>query len=75
MQFSAVLIMFIVKTYLNSIFTNDLNRKEIFSKNIQSYRVSSFKLILISSQQLIDHLMAGLEDVASRSSHNLMRTK
>ena len=35
MQFSAVLNMFIVKIYLNSIFTNDLKRKEIFSKNVQ----------------------------------------
>ena len=32
MQFSAVLNMFIVKTYLNSIFTNDLKRKENFRK-------------------------------------------
>ena len=31
MQFSAVLNMFIVKTQL---FTNDLKRKEIFSKNV-----------------------------------------
>ena len=43
MQFSAVLNMFIVKTYLNSIFTNDLKRKENFSKNVQCYRVCSFK--------------------------------
>ena len=42
MQFSAVLNMFIVKTYLNSVFTNDLKRKENFSKNVQSYRVCSF---------------------------------
>ena len=32
MQFSAVLNMFIVKTYLNSIFTNDLKRKDFFRK-------------------------------------------
>ena len=38
MQFSAVLDMFVVKTYLSSIFTN-----ENFSKNVQSYRVCSFK--------------------------------
>ena len=44
MQFSAVLNMFIVKTYLNSIFTNDFKRKENFSKNVQSYRVCSFKV-------------------------------
>ena len=44
MQFSAVLNMFIVKTYINSIFTNDLKRKENFSKNVQSYRVCSFEL-------------------------------
>ena len=42
MQFSAVLNMFIVKTYLNSIFTDDLKRNENFSKNVQSYRVCSF---------------------------------
>ena len=34
MQFLAVLNMFIVKTLLNYIFTNDLKRKEIFSKNV-----------------------------------------
>ena len=45
MQFSAVLNMFIVKTYLNSIFTNDLKRKENFSKNVQSYRVCSFYIV------------------------------
>ena len=43
MQFSAVLNIFIVKTQLNSTFTNDLKRKEIFSKNVHSYRVCSFK--------------------------------
>ena len=32
MQFLAVLNIFIVKTYLNSIFTNDLKRKDFFSK-------------------------------------------
>ena len=32
MQFSAVLNMFIVKTYLNSIFTHDLKEKKIFRK-------------------------------------------
>ena len=43
MQFSAALTIYIVKTYLNSIFTNDLKRKENFSKNVQRYRVCSFK--------------------------------
>ena len=43
MQFSAVLNIFIVKTYLNSIVTNDLKRKEFFSKNVQSFRLSLFK--------------------------------
>ena len=42
MQFSAVLNIFIVKTKLNSTFTNDLKRKENFSKNVHSYRVCSF---------------------------------
>ena len=43
MQISAVLNMLIVKTKLNSIFTNDLKRKENFSKNVHSYRPSLFK--------------------------------
>ena len=42
-QFSAILNMFIVKIYLNSIFTNDLERKDCFSKNVPSYRPSLFK--------------------------------
>ena len=44
MQFSAVLNIFIVKTWLNSTFTNDIKRKYFFSKNVHSYRVCSFKL-------------------------------
>ena len=43
MQLSAVLNIFIVKTYLNSIFTNDLKRNFFFSKNVHSYRSSLFK--------------------------------
>ena len=43
MQFLTVLNMFIVKTELISIFTNDLKRKEHFSKNVHSYRPSLFK--------------------------------
>ena len=42
MQFSAVLYMYIVKTYLNCIFTNDLKRKENFAENVHSYRPSLF---------------------------------
>ena len=45
MQFSAIEYRFIVKTKLNSAFTNDLKRKEIFSKNVQSYRLCSFNEI------------------------------
>ena len=41
MQLSAVLNIFIVKTYLSSIFTNDLKRF-FFSKNVHSYRSSLF---------------------------------
>ena len=41
-QFSVVLSIFIVKTYLNSTFTNDLKRKQNFSKNVHSYRLCSF---------------------------------
>ena len=44
MQFSAVLNIFIVKTKLNSTFTNDLKRKYNFSKNVHSYRVCTFKI-------------------------------
>ena len=42
MQFSAVLNMLIMKTYLNSIFTKDLKRKDNFSKNVHCYRPSLF---------------------------------
>ena len=45
MQFSAVLNIFIVKTLLNSIFTNDLKRKYFFSKNVHSYRPSLFNMV------------------------------
>ena len=48
MQFSAVLNIFIVKTLLISNFTNDLKRKENFSKNVQSYRVCSFNIYIVS---------------------------
>ena len=34
MQFSAVLNIFIVKTYFNSIFTNDLKRKDFFFRKM-----------------------------------------
>ena len=44
MQFSAVVNRFIVKTKLNSTFTNDLKRKEFFSKNVYSCRLSLFKI-------------------------------
>ena len=56
MQFSAVLNIFIVKTMLNSTFTNDLKRKENFSKNVHSYRVCSFNIqrsIIIGGTQII----------------------
>ena len=43
MPFSAVLNILIVKTQLNSTFTNDLKRKDFFSKNVLSYRLSLFK--------------------------------
>ena len=63
MQFTAVLNIFIVKTELNSTFTNDLKRKEKNSKNVHSYRVCSFKwkvhfllfrLILVFSNRLLN---------------------
>ena len=43
MQFSAIVNRFIVKTYLNSTFTNDFKRKDFFSENVHSYRLSLFK--------------------------------
>ena len=43
MQFSAIVNRFIVKTYLNSTFTNDLKENKKFRKNITSYRLCSFK--------------------------------
>ena len=48
MQFSAVEIRFIVTTYHYSTFANDLKRKYFFSKNVHSYRVCSFKYMLIA---------------------------
>ena len=44
MQFSAIVNRFIVKTSLNSAFTNDLKRF-FFSKNVHSCRLSLFKCI------------------------------
>ena len=44
MQFSAIVNRFIVKTVLNSAFTNDLKRKENLSKNVHSCRLSLFKM-------------------------------
>ena len=43
MQFSAVLNMFIVKTYLNSIFTNGLKRKKIFRKMFKVTEYAALK--------------------------------
>ena len=42
-QFSAIVNGFIVKTYLNFAFTNDLKRKENLSKNVHSCRLNLFK--------------------------------
>ena len=38
MQLSAVLNIFIGKTYINSTFTNDLKRKYFFFENVHSYK-------------------------------------
>ena len=46
MQFSAIVNRFIVKTKLNSAFTNDLKRKENVSKNVHSCRLSLFRSVL-----------------------------
>ena len=43
MQFSAIVNRSIVKTYLNSAFEIDLKRKQNFSKNVLSCRLSLFK--------------------------------
>ena len=51
MQFSAVLSIFIVKTQLNSFFTNDLKRQENFSKHVHNYRPSLFKKSFIVDYQ------------------------
>ena len=45
MHLSAIVNRFIVKTELNSAITNDLQRKENFSKNLHSCRLSLFKLL------------------------------
>ena len=45
MQFSAIANRFIVKTLLNSTFTNDLKRKLKKSKNVHSCRLSLFNLM------------------------------
>ena len=42
MQFSATVNRFIVETELNSAFKNDLKRKDFFSKNVHSCRLSLF---------------------------------
>ena len=47
MQFSAVLNIFIVKTYINSIFLKMI-KKNFFSKNVHSYRLSLFKNTTLS---------------------------
>ena len=47
MQFSAVLNIFIVKTLLNSTFTNDLKRKEFFSKMIIVTDLVSLKTLIV----------------------------
>ena len=44
MQFSAIANRFVVKTYLNSAFKNDLKRKEKFSKNVHSCSLSLFNV-------------------------------
>ena len=70
MQFSAVLNIFIMKTELNSIFKNDLKRKEMFSKNVQSYRLCSLNSIellhvgLINVVYLTTCALSGLHDIA-----------
>ena len=43
MQFSAIVNIFIVTTYLNSAFTIDLKRKYLFSKNVHSCGLVSLR--------------------------------
>ena len=45
MQFSAIVNRLVVKTELNSAFTNDLKTKDFFSKNVHSCGLSLFKKI------------------------------
>ena len=48
MQFLAIVNRFIVKTFLNSAFTNDIKRKDFFFKNVHSCRLSLFKHSFVS---------------------------
>ena len=49
MHYSDVTNIFIVKILLNSIFTNDLKRKDFFSKNFHSCRLSHFKALSMTT--------------------------
>ena len=68
MQFSATVNRFIVKTLLNSAFTNDLKRKEIFSKNVHSCRLRLFKTPVLGAQK------NGLIEMVLLSIHNILNT-
>ena len=50
MWFSAVVNRFIVKTSLNTTFTNNLKRKDFFWKNVHSCRLSHFNYVVIQFQ-------------------------
>ena len=66
MQFSAIVNRFIVKTYLNSAFENDLKRKQFFSKNVHSCRLSLFKY---NENEYMYHPYESTEDTCAIGKH------
>ena len=59
MQFSAVVNRFIVEAYLNSIFTNDLKRKENFSENVHNCGLGHFKQLSVLKTFFLGLLLSG----------------
>ena len=55
MQFSAVLNIFIVKTKLNSTFTNDLKRKYFFRKMSIVTEVAALRRVVVSYKRKYVH--------------------
>ena len=74
MQFSAVENRFIVKSYLNSTFTNDLKRFFFFVENVHSYRLSHFKGISYDIVNLRNTALNIQNMTKSRNSTQLTHT-